>query len=109
MLVLEDAWNLRLLAGIGDPELAVPEPLRLRSSPTRFGRIEVMVEPLDRNSGWRLKFRRGPGPAPANLTMPALLGSRLRFANLTGAGSRVEGERIVVDTQARSWEARWKT
>jgi hypothetical protein len=108
MLVLEDAWNLRLLAGIGDPELSVSAPLQVRSSPTRFGRIDVTLEPLDRNSGWRLKFRRGAGPAPAKLTMPSLLGRRLRFANLSDAGSRVEGERILVDSQARSWEAQWK-
>jgi hypothetical protein len=72
---LEDGRDLRLLAGIGDPELAGSEPLQIRSSPTRFGRLDLTLEPLTRNSG---------------------------------TGTRTEGERVLVETGASSWEAVWK-
>jgi hypothetical protein len=44
-LALEDGRDLRLLAGIGDPELAGSEPLQIRSSPTRFGRLDLTLDP----------------------------------------------------------------
>ena len=56
MLALEDGRDLRLLAGVGDFELASGEPLSVAQSPTRFGRIDLSLEPLDRHAGWRLQF-----------------------------------------------------
>ena len=49
MLALEDARDLRLLAGVGDFELAAGEPMSIAQSPTRFGRIDMYLEPLDRH------------------------------------------------------------
>jgi hypothetical protein len=107
MLALEDGQDLRLLAGIGDFELAGGRPLGWLQSPTRFGRIDVEVEPLDRHAGWRLKFRRGAGPAPANVQLPATLGGRWRFAKITGADSWRQGNVELVTPTATAWEAVW--
>ena len=71
MLALEDGRSLRLLAGIGQPELAAGEPFALAGSPTRFGRISLRLEPLGRNRGWRLDFEREAGPAPASIVLPS--------------------------------------
>ena len=96
MLALEDGRDLRLLAGVGDFELASGEPLSVVQSPTRFGRIDLSLEPLDRHAGWRLKFQRGTGPAPANVHIPATLGSGRRFAKVTGAEAQRQGDILFV-------------
>ncbi|MGA3324747.1 MAG: hypothetical protein ABSF45_09755 [Terriglobia bacterium] len=108
MLALEDGQDLRLLAGIGDSELASGEPLAWLHSPTRFGRIDVSLEPLDRHAGWRFKFQRGAGPAPANVQLPSTLASGWRFAKITGAEVRRQGNVLMVTPTAASWEAVWR-
>jgi hypothetical protein len=108
MLALEDGLGLRLLAGIGDFELADGEPLSLAQSPTRFGRLDLNLEPLDRHQGWRLKFQRGSGPTPANVLLPETLASRFRFAEIHGAQARLQGNAVFVTASAAAWEAVWK-
>jgi hypothetical protein len=108
MLALEDGRDLRLLAGIGDFELAGGKPVSWLQSPTRFGRIDVSLEPLDGHKGWRLQFKRGTGPAPANVQIPATLGSRWQFAKITGAEVRRQGSALLVTPTATAWEAEWK-
>jgi hypothetical protein len=108
MLALEDGRDLRLLAGVGDSELAGGTPLSVAQSPTRFGRVDMTLEPLDGHAGWRLKFRRGAGRAPAEVHIPAILGSGWRFATITGAEARQQGSIMLVTPSAASWEAGWK-
>jgi hypothetical protein len=109
MLALEDGPTLRLLAGMGDLELQPGEPYALVQSPTRFGRIGLKLEPLDRRKGWRLEFTLGAGPTPAAVQLPAALGTRLRFAELTGASTTSRNDVILVSPDARSWTATWRT
>ena len=107
MLALEDGRDLRLLAGVGDFELASGEPLIVVQSPTRFGRIDLNIEPLDRRAGWRLKFQRGAGPTPGSVQIPATLGSRWRFAKIVGAEVRPQGDMLFVTPGATAWEVVW--
>jgi len=109
LLALEDLQALRLLPGLGDPELSAAESYRLSNSPTRFGRVSMDFEPLDRHAGWRLKFQRGPGLTPARVSLPARLGSRFRFSELSGAKTQSEDNAVLVDPQATAWAATWKT
>jgi hypothetical protein len=108
MLALEVDQDLRLLAGIGDFELASGKPVSWLQSPTRFGRIDVNLEPLDGRQGWRLQFKRGTGPAPASVQLPATLGSSWQFAKITGAEVRRQGNVLLVTPTATAWEAVWK-
>jgi hypothetical protein len=108
MLALEDGRDLRLLAGVGDFELRRRESLRIVQSPTRFGRIDLSLEPLDGHQGWRLQFQRGTGPAPENVHIPATLGSGWRFSQIVGAEVQRQGEILLVTPIAASWEAVWK-
>jgi hypothetical protein len=87
MLALEDGQSLRLLAGIGEPELAAGEPFAISGSPTRFGRISMRLEPLGRKRGWQIHFEREPGPAPASVILPRGL--------------------APVDPAVRKWSATW--
>jgi hypothetical protein len=108
ILALEDGRDLRLLAGVGEFELAGREPMSAVQSPTRFGRIDLSLEPLDRHDGWRLKFRRGTGPEPENVHLPATLGSGWRFDKITGAEVRKQGVILLVTPSAASWEVVWR-
>jgi len=109
MLALEDGAHLRLLAGITAAELAAAKPWALSGTPTRFGRLTLNLEPLDRNQGWRLTYQRQPGPAPAKLSIPASLGSNFHFARIEGAPTRIEADQITVDPAALRWTAVWKS
>ena len=108
MLALEDGRDLRLLAGVGDFELASGEPLEVVQSPTRFGRIDLRLEPLDSHAGWRLRFRRGTGPDPANVELPVTLGIGWSFAKVDGAEVRRQGNTLRVTPTAPSWDVVWK-
>jgi hypothetical protein len=108
MLALEADTELRLLAGIGDLELSPQAPYEMVASPTRFGRLNLALEPDQRGRAWRLKFERGSGPAPRLTEVPGRLGSRLEFQSVQGAEHRVEGSRILLNPEARSWSAVWR-
>jgi hypothetical protein len=109
MLALEDGKDLRLLAGIAEPELVEAEPWRLSGSPTRFGRIAMALEPEGRGRVWRMRFQRATGPSPSAVRLPAALGPRVRYASVSGAAAKLAGGEILVDPEARDWSAVWKT
>ena len=104
MLALEDGASLRLLSGIGDFELTSGEPYRVDQTPTRFGRLSLSLEPSGRRQ-WRVTVRRGSGPDPASVVLPAALGAGLHLADVTGAATKPDGARVLVDPTARSWTA----
>jgi hypothetical protein len=109
MLALEDGAHLRLLAGVTAAELAAGKPYRLAGTPTRFGRLNMNLEPLDRGQGWRLAFEREPGPLPAQLSLPAELGADVHFDRIEGAAARIAGDLVLVDSSASRWTAFWKS
>jgi hypothetical protein len=108
MLALEVATHLRLLAGITDGELAGRKEYVLTATPTRFGRLNLRLEPLDHGQGWRLQFERASGPAPEMISLPATLGSRFHFTQAEGAHTRGEDALVLVDNSATRWTAFWK-
>jgi hypothetical protein len=109
MLALEDGAHLRLLAGVTAAELAAGKPYRLAGTPTRFGRLNMNLEPLDRGQGWRLAFEREVGPLPAQLSLPAELGADVHFDRVEGAAARIAGDLVLVDSSASRWTAFWKS
>jgi hypothetical protein len=109
MLALEDGPNLRLLAGITEGELAAGKPYVLSGTPTRFGRLDLNLEPLDQRRGWRLSFRRGEGPIPASISVPATLGENFNLATPEGVKSEPSGDVITLDPAARQWSLTWKS
>ncbi len=108
MLALEDGEHLRLLAGIGDFELIGQDAYTLQESPTRFGRVSMTLEPLDRHRGWQLRFQRAAGPTPATVQLPVNLGRRFRFSGVEGAQATRKGNKVFVAPEASSWTATWK-
>ncbi len=108
MLALEDGESLRLLEGVAEEDLGAQAGVQLKGTPTRFGRIDLALEPLDGKSGWRLEYRRTGGEAPGRVTLPARLGATMEFSKLEGTPVRREGQSIVVNPVAQTWQAVWK-
>ena len=103
MLALEDRKSLRLLSGITAAELTPSARYTLRNSPTRFGRIDLELEPAGALN-WRLRFERNTGPAPSSISLPGAIGV-VRAKKVVGAGSKITGNLVEVDPQATKWEA----
>ena len=106
MLALEDGSALRLLAGVGDFELASGQPYTLLGSPTRFGALDLRL--ADEGGAWRLEFKRGGGPAPAHLSVPARLGSRHALASVQGASFTRDRDVVRIDPAARAFSVVWR-
>ena len=104
---LEDGQDLRLLAGITEAELSAARPWAFQGTPTRFGRLDLHLEPLDRDRGWRLSFRRPSGLDPATLAVPAMLGN-LRITRTEGVRVQRAGEIVKIEPSARQWALTWQ-
>jgi hypothetical protein len=103
MLALEDGKSLRLLNGITAAELIPTAHYSLQNSPTRFGRINLELEPAG-EQGWRLRFDRASGLSPSSVLLPANIGS-LQVKKVIGAGSKINGRVVEVDPFAKKWDA----
>ncbi|MGA7294272.1 MAG: hypothetical protein WBW85_17190 [Terriglobales bacterium] len=103
MLALEDGKSLRLLDGITPTDLMPPARYTLRNSPTRFGRIDLDLEPVGAGR-WHLRFNRGEGLSPSSLLLPRAIGA-LTVNDVSGASSKVTAEVVQIDPAARKWEA----
>lgn len=106
MLALEDGPALRLLAGVGDFELAAARPYELGGTPTRFGDLALRLEPD--GDAWRLKFQRGAGPAPARLELPVRLGRRHRLLAVEQARYVEERGVVRIEPSARAFKVIWE-
>jgi len=103
MLALEDGKSLRLLNGISAAELIPAARYSLQNSPTRFGRINLELEPAGRGR-WRLQFGRDGGPPPSYVSLPRTIGG-LKVEGVIGAGSKVTDDVVEVDPAANKWDA----
>jgi hypothetical protein len=103
MLALEDAESLRLLNGITPAELIPGAHYSLQNSPTRFGRINLELEPTGARA-WRLRFDRASGISPSTISLPANIG-QLQVKEVVGAGSRTKRAIVEVDPSAKKWDA----
>jgi hypothetical protein len=108
VLALEDGPDLRLLAGITQDQLAPGQPYKLTATPTRFGRLDIDFEPLDREQGWRLSFHRAAGRVPARVSVPLTLGDRFHLAASTGVSWNRQQDFATIDPAARDWSLIWK-
>ncbi len=108
-LALEDGGDLRLLAGIVQDSLAPNQPYVLKGSPTRFGRINMTFEPLDRRHGWQLTFNREKGPAPTTVSVPTTLGRNLRLSPGKGVSVKTQGDVAMIDPGTSQWTLTWKS
>ncbi len=103
MLALEDGKSLRLLNGITTAELIPTAHYALQNSPTRFGRIDLQLEPVGAR-GWRLQFDRASGLTPSSVSLPTRIGPR-QVKEVIGAGSKINGGIVEVDPLAKRWIA----
>jgi hypothetical protein len=100
MLVLEDGARLRLLEGISQAN----HPYTLQQTPTRFGRVDLALEPTGKNST-TVKFALQGKPSKLESVELPLQLSGHSLASIEGAKFKPATDRILVDPQATRWTA----
>ncbi len=105
MLLLEDGPSMRLLEGVA-LNLGHSESFRLEQSPTRFGRVNLQLEPLDHDQGWKLDFALAPSHEAAKVELPVEI-ARWKFDRMIGAKFEIENRKVSVNPHARQWTAFW--
>ncbi len=105
-LVLEDEDRLRLLDGVLSSELAQRKAFSLAGTPTRFGRVSLIVEPTG-NQGWEISFQREGSRVPHTVELAAdlLYG---RKPKLEGAAYRLSDGRLLIDPEKPKWKMSWR-
>jgi hypothetical protein len=104
-LVLEDEDRLRLLDGVLPSELTQRQAFSLVSTPTRFGRVSLAVEPAGKQ-GWQISFRREGARTPQAVELSADLLSG-RTPRVEGAAYRLSGNRLLIDPEKTEWKLSW--
>jgi hypothetical protein len=107
MLVLEDGMRLRILEGLIPASFEGPQTFRLDHTPTRFGRVTLQLEPLDRRHGWRLDFAVEGAKRPGTVELPVSILGR-QFDHMIGAKYQVLGQRLLIDPEAKKWTVFWR-
>jgi hypothetical protein len=100
MLVLEDGARLRLLEGISYADKAYS----LQQTPTRFGRVDLALEPTGNGSATVKFARRGKPSKLESVELPEAFAEQ-RLASIEGAKFKPAAGRILVDPEAKSWTA----
>ncbi len=111
MMIMEDDKKLRLLDGLGSAEVLARIPISLVSSPTRWGRVSVTLEPID-DRHWRTTYKRegyDPKTMPPieYVEMPLMLPGTVGFKDAPGVKVIKYGYRVMIPADAMSWEATW--
>ncbi len=110
-LVLEDEKDLRLLQGVALQDLAEKKPFGITSTPTRWGKVSINLEPAP-NKRWRAQYKHeglnaAQAPAINHVIIPRWLPGNVQLENVTGAKFLRNGLDVEIDPQATSWEAVW--
>jgi hypothetical protein len=107
MLLLEDGERMRLLEGIVNTG-SDRQAFRCERTPTRFGRITLDFEPLDRGRGWKLKFSAETTATHAHsVELPAFLMGQ-KFDHIEGTEFQRQASKILIDPTVKTWTAFWR-
>src|SRR3984957_1919155 len=100
MLVLEDGARLRLLEGISQADKAY----FLQQTPTRFGRVDLALEPTGNGSA-KVKFALQGKPSKLeSVELPQEFAGH-SLVSIEGAKFKSAADRILVDPQGTRWIA----
>jgi len=105
MLVLEDGVSLRLLAGLPS-RLDEGEVFSLERTPTRFGRVNLSLQPLDGAKGWKLDFELDAKNRPETIELPAMIASK-RLNRVVSAAFVSRKGTVEIDPKSSKWSAFW--
>jgi hypothetical protein len=100
MLVLEDGARLRLLEGISQADQAYS----LQQTPTRFGRVDLALEPAGQTSA-KVQFALQGKPSNLDSVQLPQAFAAMRLTSIEGAKFKLSAGRILVDPQATRWTA----
>jgi hypothetical protein len=111
MFILEDGKKIRLLEGIDSDELADENVFVLLYSPTRWGKVSVVVDVGSK--GVKLKFIREKFsnefiPELKNIEIPIKLPGGFKFHSISGAGFRKGCRKVYIDPSATKFDAYYR-
>lgn len=111
-LILEDEHTLRLFEGLHAADIRPRQRIALSSSPTRWGRVSLALEPVN-DTDWRVTFVRevadeSSAPGLAYIDMPLELPGSLLFMEVKGVKVIKYGERARVPSEVKKWEATYR-
>jgi len=110
MMVLEDGERLRVLDGITIDDLSPRKPLALTYSPTRWGRVSLLVETLD-TKAWTVSFKREDfdtrfAPNLTSVEMASQLPGKFHFEKMANGEKYIKnGPRLTMDPGLLEWKA----
>jgi hypothetical protein len=107
MLLLEDGLRMRLLEGMVPASFRERRAFRLERTPTRFGRVTLQVEALDRGHGWKLDATMEPAQHAQTVELPGSIAGR-QFDRVLNAKHQLQGRKVVIDPGATKWTAFWR-
>ncbi len=112
--IMEDDNVLRLFDGLIESDLEEKKPFTFTSSPTRWGRISLTLEPFDDRS-WKAKFKRehfneSKSMKLHHIEFPRKLSPKLQFDKIEGKDAKYfkNGGRVIVEPTCMEWEAVWR-
>jgi hypothetical protein len=109
MMILEENEKLRLLDGIGIEDLTPRKPFSITYSPTRWGRVSVLLEPIE-TKAWSVTFKREDfdatlAPKLSSIEMPRHLPGNFQFVQMVGTDKFIKnGPRIVIEPTELKWQ-----
>ncbi len=111
-LLLEDDHIIRLFEGLDLADTAAKQRLALSATPTRWGRISLVLEPVD-DKDWRVTFSRDVTddksvPGLGYVRMPLELPGGLLFIEVKGVKVIKYGEEVRVPPEVKKWEATYR-
>ncbi len=111
ILVLEDEKELRLLHGVALRDLAQKQQFGITSTPTRWGRVSISIEPAP-DKRWRATYKRegynaSQAPPMEHVIVPRWLPGNVQLETVKGARFLRNGMDVQIDPEANSWEAVW--
>jgi len=83
------------------------KPTSLTNTPTRFGRVNLEMEPDGTRAGWRLSFAIDGEGLPDSVALPGTIAGK-RFERAEGCKYHEQSGKIMIDPAATKWSASWR-
>jgi hypothetical protein len=111
-LVLEELDRLRLLDGLVPEDFVENKPITMTDTPTRWGKISILLEPIDART-WRFTFKRSGfqgkyNPKLEMIEFPRRLTQKLQLDKIPDCKYQLQGSRVQVDPSQTDWVATYR-
>lgn len=112
ILLIEDVEKLRVFDGVLPTDLQAGKPLMAHKTPTRWGSVSVLLEPVNATT-WHGRFVREEFNMRLDqqlkwIEFPRLLTRDIQFDKLAAGKGHTNGDRVLVEPNLLSWDVTWR-